>query len=262
MVHAEQGLGDAIQFYRFVLQARLLGKVVLIVSPKQLRLFDTQPGAPVVVSDWSKLPHFDLHIPMLSLPSRLPPELASIRPVPYLIADLALVAAWRRKLPAPSGRLRIGIVWSGNASHPKDRKRSISLGTMLEIFDPGTSLVSLQKDVPDSDRATLRDATHVLDLSGSLADFADTAAVVSQLDLIISVDTAVAHLAGALGKPVWVLLANPPEWRWQIDRDDSPWYSSARVFRQKEPGDWHGVVRSVRAALQEKSAAKGMTVTN
>ena len=158
---------------------------------------------------------------MLSLPFRLAPELAVIHRVPYLIADSALVAAWRRKLPASPGRLRIGIVWAGNKSHPNDRKRSISLSTMLEIFDPDASLFSLQMEVPESDRATLRDATHVLDLSGRLADFADTAAVVSQLDLIVSVDTAVAHLAGALGTPVGCC--------WRTHRNGAGWSTATTV---------------------------------
>jgi hypothetical protein len=187
LVRAEQGLGDTIQFYRFVLQVRRQGKIAVLVPQKLARLFATQPDAPPVATDTDHLPHYDLHCPMPSLPFLLGTELATLPSAPYLRADPAIAAAWRARLPQVPGRLRVGIVWAGNKTQENDRNRSMKLETMLAMLDPDLTVISLQKDVPESDRTTLLAAAHVLDLSESLTDFADTAAVISELDLVITV---------------------------------------------------------------------------
>jgi tetratricopeptide (TPR) repeat protein len=249
LVHAEQGLGDSIQFYRFVLQARRQGPVALMIPAKLIRLFASQPDAPPVTSESDKLPRFEVHCPMGSLPFLLGCELETLPNAPYLRADPDLVGTWRARIPA--GRFRVGIVWAGNRAQANDHNRSMPLQTMLEMLDPRVTVISLQKDVPASDRETLRAAAHVTDLSDDLTDFADTAAVIDQLDLVITVCTSVSHLAGAQGAAVWVLLSTSADWRWLLDREDSPWYPSARLFRQAKPDDWSGVARRVREALRE-----------
>ncbi len=272
-VHIEQGLGDSIQFYRFVRQAMRSGRVVLGVSERLAALFASQPDAPEVIVTGQTLPRFDVYCPMMSLPWLLGNDLETIPRPPYLRADPGRVERWRARLAPKHGRPRIGIVWSGNRRHANDRMRSMPLPAMLAslglgspglaspdsapglaMSGPDLSIVSLQIDVPESDRARLRETARVLDLGGDLEDLADTAAVISQLDLVISVDTAVAHLAGAMGKPVWVLLPRQADWRWMLDRADSPWYPSARLFRQDHEGDWMTVAAQVRQAL------RGLTV--
>jgi Tfp pilus assembly protein PilF len=249
--HIEQGLGDSIQFYRFVLLAKRSGRIVLGVSERLAELFASQPDAPVVVATGQSMPHFDLYCPIGSLPWLLGVELNTLPRLPYLRADPARASVWEAKLAALQGRPRIGIAWTGNRLYAHDRSRSLSLEMMLEMLGSGATIVALQMGVPDTDQVTLRDATYVLDLSHSQENFADTAAVISQLDLVISVDTAVAHLAGAMGKPVWVLLSTSADWRWMFNREDSPWYPSARLFRQDKAGDWTGVASRVRRALEE-----------
>jgi Glycosyltransferase family 9 (heptosyltransferase) len=149
----------------------------------------------------------------------------------------------------------VGIVWTGNDKNLSNASKSMPLATMLSMLVPDLIVISLQMGVPPSDVATLQAACHVLDLSECQDDFADTAAVISHLDLVISVDTSVAHLAGAMCVPVWVLLSAPADWRWLLDREDSPWYSSARLFRQHRSGDWSDVARQVREALQRMTGS-------
>jgi tetratricopeptide (TPR) repeat protein len=247
LVHAEQGLGDSIQFYRFVLQARRQGPVAAMIPAKLIRLFASQPGAPPITSESDKLPRFDVHCPMGSLPFLLGCSIETIPAAPYLTADPKLIESWRPRLPA--GKFRVGIVWAGNSAQANDRNRSMPLRTMLDMLDPAATIISLQKDVPARDRETLRRAAHVTDLGGDLTDFADTAAVIAQLDLVITVCTSVSHLAGAMGAPVWVVLSASADWRWLLNREDSPWYPSARLFRQEKPDDWSGVARR---ALRER----------
>ena len=247
LLHAEQGLGDTIQFYRFAAMARTLGGVTVEVAEPLARLFASQPNAPLVIARGQPLPRFDMHCPLMSLPLLLGTEVHTIPAAPYLRADPALTAAWASRLP--SGGPRIGIVWSGNAEAAHNHKRSIPLAAMLTMFGPETTLIALQKDMSPADRAMLARTPHVTDLGQELTDFADTAAVIGQLDLVISVCTSAAHLAGAMGKPVWVLLSGDADWRWLADRADSPWYPTARLFRQDKPGDWDSVARRVRQAL-------------
>jgi hypothetical protein len=255
LVHSEQGLGDSIQFYRFMTLVRQQGPVALVVPPRLARLFATQPNAPEITTHFNQLPRHDLHCPMMSLPFLLGRDLNTIPAAPYLRADPRIAASWLTRLPHPPGRPRVGIVWTGNDKNLSNASRSMPLATMLSMLVPDLIVISLQMGVPASDVATLQAACHVLDLSESQDDFADTAAVISHLDLVISVDTSVAHLPGAMCVPVWVLLSAPADWRWLLDREDSPWYSSARLFRQHRSGDWSDVARQVREALQRMTGS-------
>jgi glycosyl transferase family 9 (putative heptosyltransferase) len=250
-IHIEQGLGDSIQFYRFVLMAKQLGRVVFGVSERLAELFSGQPDAPEVVATGQPMPRFDLYCPLMSLPWLLGVELATLPRSPYLRADPRRARIWEAKLAALRGKPRVGIAWTGNRRYAHDRARSMPLSVMLEICGPDVAIVALQMGVPDTDRDTLRNAVRVMDLSHDQENLAETAAVISQLDLVITVDNVVAHLAGAMGKPVWVLLSPAADWRWLADREDSPWYPSARLFRQDQADDWTGVAARVRRALEE-----------
>jgi hypothetical protein len=170
--------------------------------------------------------------------------------VPYLRAPDQALLKWGARLPIKP-RPRIGIAWAGNAKHIRDRERSIDLRSLLPLLDIDATFVSLQKEVRTADAATLGKCADIIHFGYELAGFSDTAALISHLDLVISVDTAIAHLAGALGKPVWILLTHVPDWRWLLDRDDSPWYPTARLFRQNETRAWDSVIARVRDALLE-----------
>jgi ADP-heptose:LPS heptosyltransferase len=204
------------------------------------------------VRSGDRIPAFDLHCPLLSLPRAFATELATIpSATPYLWASQERAKYWAKRLDTRTGP-RIGIAWSGRAAHKNDQNRSIGLDAFLSIFaNVDACLVGLQREVHDRDSAVLRERTDVLHLGDELTDFADTAALMSNLDLVISVDTSVAHLAGALAKPVWVLLPFIPDWRWLLDRDDSPWYPTARLFRQDDTRAWGNVFARVREALRD-----------
>ncbi len=250
LLHVEQGFGDTIQFVRYAPLAAAAGaRVILEAYPLLTTLLSEVEGVNAVVSRGEPLPAFDLHCPLLSLPLAFGTELDTIPArVPYLTAPPARLARWGARLPRAGG-LRVGLAWSGRET--PDPNRSVALAQLAPLFDlPGIHFVSLQKDVRDSDEAALRGRPELLHLGPDLADFADTAAVIEQLDLVISIDTAVAHLAGALGKPVWILLPFSSDWRWLLDRDDSPWYPTARLFRQDETRAWDTVIARVRAALK------------
>jgi tetratricopeptide (TPR) repeat protein len=251
LLHSEQGLGDTIQFCRYVpLVAARGARVVLEVAEPLRELMSDLADVSHCVSKGEPLPDFDLHCPMLSLPLAFGTRLDTIpSTTPYLRAP-AQGRGWEARL-GPKDRPRIGLVWSGNPRHRDDRKRSIELNALLPLFDIAATFVSLQKDLRASDEAVLTEQSNIIKLGQSLENFADTAALISHLDLVISVDTSVAHLAGALGRPVWVLLPFVPDWRWLLDRDDSPWYPTARLFRQTDTGDWHSVVDRVRTALND-----------
>jgi len=250
MVYAEQGLGDTIQFYRFVMQARSFGGVIVEAPEPLARLFASQPRAPLVIPRGQPLPMFDLKCPMMSLPMLLGTELHSVPGAAYLQADPALSAEWASVLPPRDGRLRVGVCWASGPDGAEVMRKTLPLQTMLEMLGGDAVIVSLQKEMPEPDVAVLTQAAHVMHLGGGLRDFADTAAVISQLDLVISADTAVAHLAGAMGHPVWILLPAVADWRWLVGREDSPWYPAARLFRQSTPDDWTPVVTAVREALR------------
>jgi tetratricopeptide (TPR) repeat protein len=251
LVWAEQGFGDSFQFVRFLPLLKARGATVILECQKGLKgVLAGCPGADAVVEAADSPAHYascDFHVPLMSLPALLGTTPGTIPP-PGLAPDPARVDAWRARLPA-TGR-RVGIVWAGRPQHQNDRNRSCPLAAFAPLAAvPGVTLVSLQKGEGAEQLARFAHRERVLDLGATLVDFADTAAVISNLDLVITVDTSVAHLAGALGRPVWVLLPFAPDWRWLLARDDSPWYPSARLFRQSAPGDWDGVLARAARAL-------------
>ncbi len=249
LIHAEQGLGDTLQFCRYAELVHQRGaRVILEVQPALKPLLETLRHPVQVVAAGDPLPAFDLHCPLLSLPFAFRTELRSIPAcTPYLYADAARVERWHERL-GPKRQPRIGLVWSGNAGHRNDRNRSIELAELAPLLALDVDWISLQKDVRARDAALLVNSP-IRSFNVLLGDFADTAALVQSLDRVIVVDTSVAHLAGALGRPVWILLADPPEWRWMQGRDDSPWYPGARLFRQSKPGQWQDVVEALQAAI-------------
>ncbi|MCA3270694.1 MAG: tetratricopeptide repeat protein [Roseomonas sp.] len=248
-IYWEQGLGDTIQFARYALLAAAAGaKVAFSVQGPLLRLFKGFEPDVTVIGQNEAPTEFDLHCPLLTLPLAFGTRLETIPALEngYLTAPPEDVARWDQRLPA--GR-RIGLVWSGSQMHANDANRSLALAKMAPLFQPGDVWVSLQKEVRDADRTAL-EASDILDVSAELGDFADTAALISSLDLVISVDTSVAHLAGALGKPTWVMVPFAPDFRWLLDREDTPWYPKMRLFRQSRAGDWDGVIARIGEALR------------
>ncbi|KDB08112.1 glycosyl transferase family 9 [Burkholderia sp. lig30] len=251
LLYAEQGLGDTLQFCRYVPLVKAMGARVVFEVPAELKtLLATLDGVDVLVTRGAPLPPFDLHCPLLSLPLEFRTDLSSIpADVPYLRADPARVERWRQRLGARQ-RPRIGLVWTGNPLHLNDRNRSMTLTDLLPLLDDRYEWISLQKVVRDDDRAVL-ELTPIRFVGDALGDFADTAALAETMDCVVSVDTSVAHLAGALGRPLVVMLPHTPDFRWLLDRDDSPWYPRARLFRQPEGGQWGPVVERIRAALPD-----------
>jgi len=253
LLHAEQGFGDTIQFIRYApLLAGRGAKVICEVQPELLPLLSNLEGVTVVASGAPR-PAFDLHCPLLSLPLafKTTPE-TILAPVPYLAAPAERVSHWRERLP--QGRPRAGFVWSGQASHNNDANRSIALVRLAGLFEnPPFQCFSLQSELRAADGETLAGLPNLIDLGRDLRDFADTAAIISLLDVVISVDTAVAHLAGALGKPVVVLLPHAADFRWMRRRDDSPWYPTAALLRQPAFGDWDSVVARLGEELRNRA---------
>ena len=251
LLHGEQGFGDAIQFCRYVPLVAVRGaRVILEVRKPLTALMAGLAGPARVIGAGDALPDFDIHCPLLSLPLAMGTRLETVpAQVPYLSASAEASAAWDVRL-GPRTRLRVGFAWAGNANHERDRDRSIELENFLRAIDADATLVSLHQEVSAAEAATLS-ARGVLHFGDRLKDFTDTAALIAQLDLVVSVDTSVAHLAGALAKPVWVLVTYVPDWRWLLNRDDSPWYPTARLFRQGERRTWDEVIPRVNAALAE-----------
>jgi tetratricopeptide (TPR) repeat protein len=247
---AEQGLGDTINFLRYApLVAALGARVILGVQSPLKAIAATVPGVSMVLGDGEPVPQIDFYCPLLSLPLAFKTGLATVPAnVPYLGPCEERLAKWRDRLPA-TGRLRVGVCWAGSSTHLNDRNRSISLDRFATVLSvPGLDFVSLQKEVGEPQAAVLREHG-VTQLGQEFADFADTAAAVAMLDLIITVDTSVAHLAGAMGKAVGVLVPFSPDFRWLLDRTDSPWYPTMRLFRQPAIGDWDGPLERLRQEL-------------
>lgn len=251
LLHAEQGFGDVIQFVRYAPKVEALGaRVLLGAHPALIPLLQSLPCAVTLGTRVEAFPAFDLHCPLGSLPLAFKTELDSIpADIPYLAAEPPRRAQWQQRLGVRH-RPRIGLAWSGSPHHANDRNRSLSLDRLAPLLGLDFEFHSLQKEIRAGDRAALAAFGVVACHEGALRDFADTAALIAELDLVIAVDTAVAHLAGALGKPVWVLLPYSPDYRWLTGRRDSPWYPTARLFRQDRVGDWAGVIEAVRAELQ------------
>jgi tetratricopeptide (TPR) repeat protein len=263
LVRAEQGLGDSLQFCRYVPMLAERATVILEVPRPLLRLLSGLRGIAQIIADDDAAPRFDTWIPMMSLPLAFHTTLDTIpAPVPYLHADPERSAAWKHRLAALPGR-KVGLVWAGSpfSRQPRaqamDRRRSITPGHYAPLAAiPGLCLISLQKGDAAGQARTLPEGMVLHDWTGELNDYADTAALVEALDLVVSVDTSVVHLAGALGKPVWVLNRYDQCWRWLRGRSDSPWYPTARLFRQRAPGDWSGVISDVAEALRTELGSR------
>ena len=242
LVHAEQGFGDSIQFCRFIPRIAKQGRVILKIPDSLTDLLGCLDGVAEIVPWGAPLPPFDLHCPLMSLAYELNVDLADIDGSAYLRPDPLRFDRWRDAL-GRFDRPRIGLVWAGRRDHQNDRNRTIPISLMSMLWDvPGISWFGLQKDRPWPGPG--------IDLAPRLESFADTAAVLANLDLVISVDTAVAHLAGALGVPCWLMLPFSPDWRWMLNRDDTPWYDTMKLFRQPSPADWRPVIHHIATDLR------------
>lgn len=250
LVHAEAGLGDSIQFCRYLPMIEGMGaRIVLEIQSALVTLISSLGCDFAVVHGGQEIPDFDVQCPMMSLPLAFKTELDTIPAgVPYLHADPDKQRRWQERLGA-KGAPRVGLVWSGSEEHGNDRNRSIRLEALRPLFELPVEFHSLQKEYRDTDKVLLSQAPQIKDHQHELEDLSDTAALIGELDLVISVDTSVAHLAGALARQVWVLLPFVPDFRWLLDRSDSPWYPTATLFRQPKAGDWDSVIRNVRGEL-------------
>jgi Flp pilus assembly protein TadD len=258
LVTAEQGLGDTLQFIRFVLPLAARGVRVIVAAPTPLvRLLGTAPGVVASFSRDAALPHYDAQIPLLSLPLVLGVTERDLQPaVPYVTADNSRRAAVATSFATLTGVRKIGIAWAGNPAQKNNWRRSMPLARLAPLFAlPGIEWFSLQKGEA-AEQVSQVPAARVLRPLPPGNDFDDTAALVAELDLVISVCTSMTHLAGALARPVWVMLAYAADWRWQLRRTDSPWYPTARLFRQPRVGDWDAVVHAVQQALMATNAGR------
>jgi tetratricopeptide (TPR) repeat protein len=260
-VHDEQGFGDTIQFVRYLPQVKALGGTVILGTRKALvaslqgcagidQVIDRDAGGDPAAG-------CDLVVPLLSLPGILGTDLESIpAEIPYLYADAAKVSYWKGRI-SPQG-LKVGLVWAGNPGHDRDHARSIELNDLICLANiPGLQLYGLQKGAAAGQVKGLAADKNLINLGCEFEDFSDTAAVIANMDLIISVDTAVAHLAGAMGVPVWTLVYFAPDWRWMLDREDSPWYPTMRLFRQQKAGDWTGAIGRIIAEFKVLIQGRG-----
>jgi Tfp pilus assembly protein PilF len=258
---ADEGHGDTLQFCRYVPQvASRAGRTILVVQPSLVRLLSRLPGVSEIVTDGDRPSSFDLWCALFSLPHAVGTTLDTIpAATPYLTAEPADVAHWRDRLSGLAG-LRVGLCWAGSRSRDVsqiavDRRRSLALEALAPLGEvSGVRFISLQKGAPAAEAAQPPRGMELLDFAEDQRDFADTAAIIENVDLVISVDTSVAHLAGALGKPVWLLNHFDTDWRWLQDRNDSPWYPTLRQFRQPTPGDWPSVIGRAQDALQRLAA--------
>lgn len=250
LLHAEQGLGDTLQFCRFAQMLAARGaRVLLEVQAPLLGLLAALPGVHGLLARGQPLPAFDVHCPLLSLPLALGLTLENLPPAQaYLRADAQAIPLWLQRV-GPRGALRVGVVWSGRPEHKNDHNRSIALAEFARIFRPEQRYHCLQKEFRPVDAQALATRGDVTVWDSGLQSFADTAALIATMDLVVSVDTSVAHLAAAMGKPVWLLLPFSPDWRWVVGRDDSPWYPHMRLFRQTDTGQWAPVLEQIHQAL-------------
>lgn len=252
LLHSEQGYGDTIQFVRYAPMVAARGaRVIVECQPELKTLFQSLKGMSQVLAAGEPLPHFDSYRALMSLPMLFGTTLATIpHDIPYLTAEAARVDRFKERI-GPEG-LRVGLVWAGAAGYQNDRIRSLSLEDLAPLVaTEGARFFSLQKGGAAAQASSPPRGMQMTDVSSELNDFADTAAAIANLDLVVCVDTAVAHLAGALGKPVCTLVAFSPDWRWLINRSDTPWYPTMRLFRQSAIGDWSEPVRRIAAELSE-----------
>jgi tetratricopeptide (TPR) repeat protein len=259
LLHAEQGLGDTVQFVRYVpLLVRQGARVVLEVPPELQTLLKGLDGVSEIIVRGGTLPPYDVHCPLGSLPLACQTAVSAVpAEIPYLTVPRAYLDKWRPKLQSLPGRA-VALAWSGRATHSNDRNRSLAFPDLAPLLSvPGVTFISVQRDVRPADEADVARETRIHHLGGELDDFADTAAVLALADFTISVDTSVAHVAGALGRPGAVLLPFQPDWRWMLDRESSPWYPRLRLLRQPRPGDWTTVLDQATEML----ASRGGTAT-
>lgn len=257
LVHAEQGLGDTLQFIRYLKAVKeKCRRVIFECQPAVKSLIESMPDMKNVYAAGSPLPRFDYQVPLLSLP-----RIFGTRPdtiptdIPYIFADPQRAETWKQKTAGCAG-LKVGIVWAGGAVHAGNRFRSCSLAVFAPLAGAaGVTFISLQKGEPEQEAKTPPAGMNLLNFSDQILDFRDTAALMDNLDLVITVDTSVAHLAGAMGKPVWVLIPFCPDWRWMLDRTDSPWYPSMRLFRQTAIGEWTAAIGQIKNELTALSKA-------
>ncbi|MBM4147312.1 MAG: tetratricopeptide repeat protein [Nitrospira sp.] len=253
LLHAEQGLGDTIQFIRYAPLVAQRGARIIFECFKELTsLLQFIDGIEQVVTHGEELPEFDVHCPLLSLPLVFNTTIETIPAnVPYLKSEPMLTNRWKERMQHDKSRCKVGIAWAGNPGFKQNRFRNSPLDIFLTLAHlHGVALYSLQKGEEAKQTKNLPENVKLFDYTDQIVDFSDTAALMENLDLIISVDTAVAHLAGALGKPVWTLLPFSPEWRWLLKREDTPWYPTMRLFRQSSLGDWESVMVRVLNELQ------------
>jgi tetratricopeptide (TPR) repeat protein len=259
LLHPEQGLGDVIQFIRYAPMVKQLGGTVIVECPRPLAdLLRGVDGIDRLIAAGEPLPDFDVHAPLLSLPRIFGTRLESIPArTPYLSVEEAYLEKWKKRLRVAEGP-RVGLVWAGNPLHAGDGKRSITLDTLAPLARvDGVEFFSLQFGPRACQASAPPPGLRLHDLSGETADFRDAAAALANLDLLISVDTAMVHLAGALARTAWLLLAYVPDWRWMLVRDDTPWYPAMRLFRQEQPGDWAPVIARVAKRLQHVVGERG-----
>jgi len=251
LLHTEQGLGDCIQFCRYAQRVKDLGAHVVLEVPQALHgLFEGLAGVDTLIETGATLPAFDYHCPLLSLPLAFNTSLNAIpSPAPYLFSAAAKQQVWAQRL-GNKNKPRVGLVWRGSTTHKNDMNRSLSLAEILEYLPSNCDYVSLQKEVGEVDRDALA-KSQLQHYGEELHDFTDTAALCALMDVVISVDTSVAHLAGALGKDTWVLLPYLPDWRWLLDRNDSPWYASIQLYRQDAQRQWGPVLAEVGKDLRK-----------
>jgi hypothetical protein len=255
LLHAEQGLGDAIHFVRYVpLVSASASRVILECQPELVELFRGVEGADEVIPSGSMLPEFDVHCPLMSLPLTFGTTVESIPAnVPYIRAGK------KRELEGRGKGLNVGLVWAGRPTHSNDRNRSMTLKDFAPLATvAGVTFHTLQKGTAAAQSLSPPVGMMLVGHSAAMRDFVGTAELIAGLDLVIAVDTAVAHLAGALGKPVWVLLPIVPDWRWMRDRSDSPWYPTMRLFRQSKWGSWHEPIMQIVDALRGEASSRGM----
>lgn len=254
LICSEQGLGDTIQFCRYApMVAQRGGRVVFEVQPALMDLLAHLPSVQLVAQG-QPLPPCDYHCPLMSLPKLLGTDLDHMPPPPDVIRiEPDQGAAWRARL-GDKRKLRVGIVWSGNASHVDDHKRSIALKDFVEVLTDEVEWISLHKDVRPSDEAALKAHPAIRHFGAEQQVFTDAAAICDLVDVVVGIDTSLVHLAATMGKPTWVLLSYNPDWRWLLDREDNPWYGSVKAYRQPQPGDWHAVLRQVQEDLRKWAA--------
>ena len=259
LIHDEQGYGDTFQFIRLVAWAkqRSQARVILEINPESSNLARRFAGYDELVLKGALPPPFDLHCQMMTLPLALRLKLTDLPgTIPYLSPDPARVHKWTQRLAGIQGP-RIALVWAGRPAHPNDANRSMTLAQLAPLAASGATFLSIQKGPASAQAATPPAGLSVVPLSDEIQDFEDTAAILSIADLLVSVDSSPVHLAGALGRPAWVMLPFVPDWRWLLDRADTPWYPSVRLFRQGTRGDWAGVVNDIARELARLPSASG-----